>query len=202
MACVENGKRGYAALKTGLFPLIKDCEAMTKRLDGKIVTGEERAYCTILPSKERSIVQFVKKDRCMPKERGCKTSIPEKESEVCLQTSKMYGNWTETMSCVSGYFEVHLQQRKVSSRLEERLFPAAVTASSSKQKAPTDVADSGSDIDESTDLEESDSDSCEMEDESESESSHIDEDLEPFKVLRVTWKSLSPPVAEESVLGK
>ena len=56
MACVENGKRGYAALKTGLFPLIKDCEAMTKRLDGKIVTGEERAYCTILPSKERSIV--------------------------------------------------------------------------------------------------------------------------------------------------
>ena len=90
----------------------------------------------------------------------------------------------------------------MSSRLEERLFPAAVTASSSKQKAPTDVAESGSDIDESTDLEESDSDSCEMEDESESESSHIDEDLEPFKVLRVTWKSLSPPVAEESVLGK
>ena len=30
----------------------------------------------------------------------------------------------------------------------------------------------------------------------------IDEDLDPIKVLIAPWKSLSPPVAKESVLGK
>ena len=39
-------------------------------------------------------------------------------------------------------------------------------------------------------------------DESESESNHIDEDLDPIKVLRATWESLDLPVTEESVLGK
>ena len=65
--CIQNGSCGYAALKTGKFPLIKDCELINKLLDGKIVTGEERSYCTILTSnKEKSIVHFVKnKNRCM-----------------------------------------------------------------------------------------------------------------------------------------
>ena len=78
---------------------------------------------------------------------------------------------------------------------------AAATTSSSKRKGPTHVVDSGSDTNESTDLEESDSDSCDMEDESESEN-NIDEYLDHIKVLIATWKSLSPPVAKESVLGK
>ena len=76
---------------------------------------------------------------------------------------------------------------------------AAGTASSSKWKALTHIANSGSDIDESADLEESNSDPYEMEDESESESSNIYKDPDPIKVLRATWKPLSPPVAEESV---
>ena len=80
------------------------------------------------------------------------------------------------------------------------IVPAAVAASSSNQKGPTHVDISG--IDESTDLEESDSNFCEMEDESESESSNIDEDPDPIKVLRATWKSMSPTVEEGSVLGK
>lgn len=65
--CLENNVRGYAALQTGQFPLIKDRETINKRLDGKIITGEEKSYCTILTSdEERSIVQFVKnKNRCM-----------------------------------------------------------------------------------------------------------------------------------------
>ena len=65
--CLENNVRGYAALQTGQFPLIKDRETIHKQLDGKIVTREERSYCTILTSdEERSIVQFVKnKNRCM-----------------------------------------------------------------------------------------------------------------------------------------
>jgi hypothetical protein len=65
--CLEHGKRGYAALKTGLFPLIKDRETINTRLDGKIITGQERSYCTILTQEEEhSIVEFVKtKNRCM-----------------------------------------------------------------------------------------------------------------------------------------
>ena len=65
--CVDNGARGHAALKTGLFPLIKDRETINKRLDGKIITGQERSYCTILtPAEEESIVSYVKnKNRCM-----------------------------------------------------------------------------------------------------------------------------------------
>ena len=39
--CQENGKRGYA-LKSGLFPLIKDRETIIKRLDGKVVTLGEK----------------------------------------------------------------------------------------------------------------------------------------------------------------
>ena len=65
--CVENGKRGHAALKTGQFPLIKNRETINKRLNGKVVTGQERAYCTILTSEEENtIVKFVKnRNRCM-----------------------------------------------------------------------------------------------------------------------------------------
>ena len=65
--CRANGKPGYAALKTGQFPLIKDRETINKRLDGKLLTGEERLYCKVLTSQEENmIVQCVKnKNRCI-----------------------------------------------------------------------------------------------------------------------------------------
>lgn len=65
--CRENGKRGYAALKTGQFPSIKDRETINKRLDGKVISGEEKLYCKILTSQEeKMIVEYVKnKNRCM-----------------------------------------------------------------------------------------------------------------------------------------
>ena len=37
--CQENNKRGWAALNTGLFPLIKDRQSINDRLDGKIKLG-------------------------------------------------------------------------------------------------------------------------------------------------------------------
>ena len=40
--CKERNVRGCAALKTGLFPLIKDRETIKHRLDGKVVTGQEK----------------------------------------------------------------------------------------------------------------------------------------------------------------
>ena len=59
--CRENGCRGHSALKTGLFPLIKDRQTINRRLDGKVQNGDERSYCTILTdAEEKSIVSFAK----------------------------------------------------------------------------------------------------------------------------------------------
>lgn len=59
--CRANNARGYKALQTGLFPLIKDRETINRRLDGTIVNGSEKQYCSILTVKEEeSIVTFVK----------------------------------------------------------------------------------------------------------------------------------------------
>ncbi|CAB3982875.1 Hypothetical predicted protein [Paramuricea clavata] len=62
--CRENNARGHAALKTGLFNLIK---SRSTSLDGKIVTGCEKQYCCILTHlEEESVVRFVKnKNRCL-----------------------------------------------------------------------------------------------------------------------------------------
>ena len=38
--CIENGCRGFKALNTGLFPMVKDRETINKRLDGKIKHGK------------------------------------------------------------------------------------------------------------------------------------------------------------------
>ncbi|XP_065640013.1 uncharacterized protein LOC136072675 [Hydra vulgaris] len=65
--CKKFNGRGQAALKTGLFPLIKDRETINRRLDGKVIKGKERDYCTILTDdEEASIVRFIKnKNRCL-----------------------------------------------------------------------------------------------------------------------------------------
>ena len=61
----ENNTRSYAALKTGLFPLIKSRSTIDSRLDGKVVTGSEKQYCSILTNQEKeSIVRFVKNKNC------------------------------------------------------------------------------------------------------------------------------------------
>ena len=63
--CKENNSRGHAALKTGLFSLIKSRSTIDNRLDGKIITGCEKQYCSILTNEEESVVRFVKnKNHC------------------------------------------------------------------------------------------------------------------------------------------
>ena len=42
--CQQNNCRGYTAVKSGLFPLIKDCRTINKRLDGGSI-GDEKEYC-------------------------------------------------------------------------------------------------------------------------------------------------------------
>ena len=65
--CRENNARGHAALKTGLFNLIKSRSTIDNRLDGKIVTGCEKQYsCILTHLEEESVVRFVKnKNRCL-----------------------------------------------------------------------------------------------------------------------------------------
>ena len=64
--CQQEEKRGWAALKTGLFPLIGDARTINDLLDGKVKNEYEREYCSILTSKEEEcLVRHVKnKNRC------------------------------------------------------------------------------------------------------------------------------------------
>ena len=59
--CIINEARGWAALKTGMFPLIKDARSVNSRLDGGVQNGAEREYCSILTNKEEeAVVRHVK----------------------------------------------------------------------------------------------------------------------------------------------
>ena len=59
--CQENEKRGWSALKTGQFPSLRDARAINNRLDGLVVSGSEREYCSIMTSsKEQQLVTFIK----------------------------------------------------------------------------------------------------------------------------------------------
>ncbi len=63
--CKENKVRGYSVIKSGLFPLVKNRRTIDKRLDGKIITGQEKNYCSILlPDEEDTIVQYVLNKNC------------------------------------------------------------------------------------------------------------------------------------------
>ena len=76
------------------------------------------------------------------------------------------------------------------------IVPAAATASSSKRKAPASEAEESE-----SDFSDSDFDDTENESDFESETSNTD-DVSAADILRATWKTLSPPVTEDSLLGK
>ena len=63
--CREHGKRGYAALATGKFPLIKNRGTIDRRLDGKCKNNKKEHLRVLTLDEERSIVEFVEnKNRC------------------------------------------------------------------------------------------------------------------------------------------
>ena len=64
--CKQNKARGYSAIKSGFFPFIKNRRTIDKRLDGKIITDQEKKYCSILlPDEEATLVQYIiNKNRC------------------------------------------------------------------------------------------------------------------------------------------
>ena len=65
--CRDNGRRGWSAIKSGLFAGIKDPRTINKRLDSVIKTGEEKQYCKILTASEETVlVRHIKnKQRCL-----------------------------------------------------------------------------------------------------------------------------------------
>ena len=63
--CRKHGKRGYAALATGKFPLIKNRGTIDRRLDGKCKNNKKEHLRVLTLDEERSIVEFVEnKNRC------------------------------------------------------------------------------------------------------------------------------------------
>ena len=46
--CKENGCRGQAALSSGLFPTIGCPKTINRRLDGEVMTGQEKQYCSFM----------------------------------------------------------------------------------------------------------------------------------------------------------
>ena len=62
--CKENGKKGYAALQTGNFPLIKDRGTIDRRLIKNINCKKEHSRI-LAPEEEQLVVEFIKnKNRC------------------------------------------------------------------------------------------------------------------------------------------
>ena len=63
--CQDNNCRGYAALQTGRFPLIKDPRTVNKRLDG-YSKGHQDHLRILTEDEENSLVKHIKnKNRCM-----------------------------------------------------------------------------------------------------------------------------------------
>ena len=59
--CKTNGKRGYAAMSSGQFPLIKSKIVIDKRLDGLVNTGTEKQHLMILTlEEENTVAQYIK----------------------------------------------------------------------------------------------------------------------------------------------
>ena len=58
--CKTNGKKGYSALKTRMFPLIKDCGTIDRRLKGKKLNGKKEHIRILTVEEEKSIVEFAK----------------------------------------------------------------------------------------------------------------------------------------------
>ena len=62
--CKENGRKGYAAIMTGNFPLIKDRGTIDRRLNGKVNCKKEHLRI-LAPDEEQSVVEYIKnKNRC------------------------------------------------------------------------------------------------------------------------------------------
>ena len=74
--CMDNGCKGWKAVKSGLFPEIKDPRTINSHFDKKLETGNEKSYCKILTnSEENSLIRYMKnRNRCLQ-------SLSEKDVE-------------------------------------------------------------------------------------------------------------------------
>jgi hypothetical protein len=76
--CKENNCRGYKAISNGIFPNIKDARTINVRLHGKVITGKEKEYCSILTdTEEEMLIKYI-----IGKSRAYQ---PQNRSELCHQ---------------------------------------------------------------------------------------------------------------------
>ena len=76
--CEANNCRGKKALSTGKFPLVKDHKTITRRLDGDVVSGQEKSHVSILLAEEEEcLVSYaINKARAMqPIKRNAMTDL-------------------------------------------------------------------------------------------------------------------------------
>ncbi|XP_066924016.1 uncharacterized protein [Clytia hemisphaerica] len=70
--CKENRRKGHSALKTGMFPLIKDRSTIDRRLNGNKVNSKKEHLRVLTPAEERSsrveAIEKEKKERKAQKE--------------------------------------------------------------------------------------------------------------------------------------
>ena len=58
--CKENNCRGYKAISNGICPNIKDARTINARLYGKVITGKEKEYCSILTdTEEEMLIKYI-----------------------------------------------------------------------------------------------------------------------------------------------
>ena len=88
--CHKNGKRGWAALGTGTFLLIKDVKTINRRLDGEVVHDEEKSYCSILTKDgELQIVRpLTNRNRCIESAPAWSTEISWSQTKATFKCCK------------------------------------------------------------------------------------------------------------------
>ena len=61
----KTAKKGYAALQTGMFPLVKDHGTIDRRLKGNGKNEKKEHLRILTPEEEGSVVEYIKnKNRC------------------------------------------------------------------------------------------------------------------------------------------
>ena len=112
--CKENGCRGQKALASGLFPTISCPKTINRRLDGKVVTGEEKRYCSLLTSEEEnSLVRYIKnRTRCLQGMNG--KQVEEVVLRILRTREKINKKGGRSFIALSTAAKTALRKKKVS----------------------------------------------------------------------------------------
>ena len=111
--CKENGCQGQKALSSGLFPSIKCPKSIKQRLDGLVVTGEEKRYCALLiTDEENSLVRYIKNVCCL--QGMSATQVEDVVLHILRTREKINKKGGRKLKALSPSANMALQKKKVS----------------------------------------------------------------------------------------